>query len=55
MGPETVVPQELHHLATDLELGQVAVQIDPVQAVQVECYMPVEHIIDGDRIDPNQT
>ena len=49
------MPQELHHLPAHLELGQVAVQVDPVQAVQIELHMPVEHIVDRDRIDPNQT
>ncbi|HET9565787.1 MAG TPA: hypothetical protein VFP27_15085 [Mycobacterium sp.] len=49
------MPQELYDLPAHLELTEVAVQVDPVQAVQVECHVPVEHIVDGDRIDPNQT
>ena len=52
---ETALPQELHHLPAHLQLGQVAVQVDPVQAVQVEFHVPVEHIVDRDRIDPDQT
>jgi hypothetical protein len=49
------VPQELHDLSADLELTEVAVQVDAIQAVQVELHVPVEHIVDRDRIDPNQT
>ena len=52
---KTALPQELHHLPADLELTEVAVQVDPIQAVQVEFHVPVEHIVDRDRIDPNQT
>ena len=47
------MPQELHDLSADLELTEVAVQVDPIQAVQVELHVPVEHIVDRDRIDPN--
>jgi len=28
------------------------VQVDPIQAVQVEFHVPVEHIVDRDRIEP---
>ena len=49
------MPQELHHLPAHLQLGEVAVQVDPVQAVQIEVHVPVEHIVDRDRVDPNQT
>ena len=49
------MPQELHDLSADLHPGQVAVQVEPVQTVQVELHVPVEHIVDRDRVDPNQT
>ncbi len=52
---ETAVSQELHHLPAHLELAQVAVQVDPVQTLQIEAHVPVEHIVDRDRIDPDQT
>ena len=52
---EPAVPQELHDLPTHLELGEVAVQIDPIQTFQIELHVPVEHIVDRDRIGPNQT
>ena len=49
------MPQELHHLPTHLQLGEIAVQVDPVQTLQIEAHVPVEHIVDRDRVDPNQT
>ena len=49
------MPQELHDLTADLQLTEVAVQVEPVQTVQVELHVPVEHIVDRDRVDPNQT
>ena len=52
---ETVVSQELHDLTAHLELAEIAVQVDPIQTVQVEFHVPVEHLGDRDRIDPNQT
>jgi hypothetical protein len=30
------VPEELHHLPTDLHPGKIAVEVDPVQTLQVE-------------------
>ena len=46
---------ELHHLPTHLQLGEIAVQVDPVQAFQIKVHVSVEHIVDRDRVDPNQT
>ena len=37
---EPAVPQELHHLPAHLQLGEVAVQVDPVQTVQIELTCP---------------
>jgi hypothetical protein len=52
---EPAPAQELHHLPTHLELGEIAVQVDAVQAVDAELHVPLEHVVDRDRIDPNQT
>ena len=52
---ETAVPQELHHLPTHLQLAEIAVEVDPVQALQIEAHVPVEHLVDRNRVDPNQT
>ena len=52
---EPAVPQELHHLPPDLQLGEIAVQIDPIQAVDAELHVPIEYVVDRDWIDPNQT
>jgi hypothetical protein len=49
------VPQELDDLPTHLELTEVAVQVEPVQTFQVEFHVAVEHLVDRDRIDSNQT
>ena len=49
------VPQKLHHLPAHLQFGEIAVQIDPIQTLQIEAHVPVEHIVDRDRVDPHQT
>ena len=49
------VPQELHHLPTHLQLGEIPIQVDPVQTLEIEAHVPVEHIVDRDRVDPHQT
>ena len=45
---EPPVAQELDDLPADLQLAQVAMQVEPVQAVQVEGDVPVEHLVDRD-------
>ena len=37
--------QKAHHLTADLQIRHVAVQIDPIQTLQIEQHMPVEHIV----------
>ena len=49
------MPQELHDLATHLQLSKVAVEVDPVQTLQIELHMTVEHIVDRHLVDPHQT
>ena len=38
-----------------LEPTEVAVQVHAVQTFQIEFHVPVEHFVDRNRIDPNQT
>ena len=49
------MPQKRHHLPAHLQVRHVAVQIDPIQTLHIEPHMPVKHIVDRHRIDPNQT
>jgi hypothetical protein len=51
---EPAVPEELDHLPADLQLGQVAVQVEPVQALQVQRDMTVQHVIYRDRHRPGE-
>jgi hypothetical protein len=41
-----VLGQECHHLTADLQVGDVSVEVDAVQAVQVKCHVTVEDIVD---------
>jgi hypothetical protein len=41
-----VLGQERDHLAADLQVGDVGVEVDAVQAVQVKCHVTVEDIVD---------
>ena len=41
--------QELDDLPADLKLAQVAVQVETIQALQVERRMPIEHVVHRDR------
>src|SRR6266571_4693216 len=38
--------QERDHLAADLQVGDVGVEVDAVQAIQVQCHVTVEDIVD---------
>ena len=38
--------QEPHHLPTDLQVRQVRVQIQPVDALDLERHMTLEHVVD---------
>jgi hypothetical protein len=38
--------QERDHLAADLQVGDVGVEVDAVQAIQVERYVAVEDVVD---------
>lgn len=35
-----------HHLTADLQIGDVSVQVDAVEALQIESNVAVEHIVD---------
>ena len=52
---EPTVAQELHDLPADLELPKIAMEIDPVQTLQVQLHMPLEHVVDRHRVNPCQT
>jgi hypothetical protein len=38
--------KERHHLPTDLQIRHISVEVDPVQAPQIERDLPVENLID---------
>ena len=42
------------HLATDLQIGHVGVEVDPIQALQIQPYLPVEHVVDRHRCGHNR-
>ena len=48
-----------HHLATHLQIRHIAVEIDPIQTLDIQLHMPIEHIVDRYRCshdpkrDPN--
>ena len=43
------VPEELDHLPADLELAEITVKVETIQAFQVERRVPVEHVVHRDR------
>ena len=50
--PVATVVQELEHLPADLQLAKIAMQIQPVRALQVQGDMPVQHVVHGYRHRP---
>jgi hypothetical protein len=48
------VLQELDHLPADLQLSQVTVQVEAVQALQVQRDVTIQHVIDRDRHRPGE-
>ncbi len=46
------VIQELDHLPAHLQLAQVAMQVEPVQALQVQRNVTVQHVVHRDRHRP---
>jgi hypothetical protein len=44
--------KELDHLPAHLQLSQITMQIEPVQALQIEGHMPVQHVVHRDRRQP---
>jgi hypothetical protein len=38
--------QERDHLAADLQVGDLGVEVDAIQAIQVERYVAVEDVVD---------
>jgi hypothetical protein len=51
---EPPVLEELDHLPADLQLRQVAMQVEPVQALQVQRDMTIQHVVDRDRHRPGE-
>jgi hypothetical protein len=49
---EPAMGKELDHLPADLQLAQVAMQVKPVQALQIERHVPLQHVVDCDRHRP---
>jgi hypothetical protein len=41
-----VLGQERDHLAADLQVGDVGVEVDAIQAIQVERYVAVQDLVD---------
>ena len=46
--------EELDHLPADLQLAEVAVQIQAVQALQIQSDLPIQHIVHRDRHRPGE-
>ena len=42
--------EEAYDLSADLEVGNVCVQVDAVEAIEVQKRVPVEHIVDVDHV-----
>src|SRR5205807_2785157 len=49
---EPAMSQELDNLPADLQLAQVTMQVNPVQALQIERNVPLQHVVDRDRHRP---
>ena len=49
--PKAEMAHEQHQLSADLQLTEITMQINPVQAFDIELHVPVEHIVDRDRVD----
>src|SRR5205807_6517652 len=45
-----MLSQERHDLTADLQVGDVAIEVHPVEALQVQRHMAVEHIVDIDHL-----
>src|SRR5207245_11052475 len=45
-----MLSQERHDLTADLQVGDVAIEVHPVEALQVQRHMAVEHIFDIDHL-----
>jgi len=41
--------QEADNLPTHLQVRDVGVEVDPIQALQVQRHLPIEHIVDRHR------
>jgi hypothetical protein len=49
--------KELHELAADLQPAEITVQVEAVQALQVQLHVPVQHVVHRDRhrpVDPRR-
>jgi hypothetical protein len=42
--------EEPDHLPAHLQVGNIGVEVDAIQALQVQPHMPVEQIVDVDRL-----
>jgi hypothetical protein len=49
-----VLGQEAQHLTTDHQVRHHHRQVDPVQAVDLQGLLPVQQLVDGDRVRPGQ-
>jgi hypothetical protein len=47
--------EEVHHLTAHDQAGHRQSQVDPVGAVDLQQLVPVQHVVDRDRICPHQT
>jgi hypothetical protein len=45
-----VLGEEHHHLPCDLQVGHVGVEVDAVKTLQVQPHMPLEQVVDVDRV-----
>jgi hypothetical protein len=50
-----VLGEEPDHLPAHLQLGDVDVEVDAIQALQVQPYVPVEQVVDIDRVAHDRT
>jgi hypothetical protein len=41
--------QERHHLPTHLQVRHIAVQVDPIQALDVQGHLPIKHTVHRQR------
>ena len=50
-----VLGEEPDHLSAHLQLGDVDVEVDTIQALQVQPYVPIEQVVDIDPVGHGHT